>query len=230
MATPGAVPFDYDSNPDRYRMGSKLSNDHSRINLYARVAARLTGADLVLDVGCAEGVLCEAMPDKRLIGLDMSMPFLRNHPAPRIQANATAIPFRDNTFDGVTAVNMLYHLTDPRPALKEAKRVLKPGGVMIAATIARTDSPEFAGYRTRPPTTFDAEEAPEIVRDVFGEVEVDAWDAPLLTLPTKASIRDYLLVRRVSREAADKAAQELDVPLSVTKRGAMANRSKACLT
>ena len=221
MATPDAVPVDYDTNPDRYRSGSRLSKAYSQANLYARVAARLTGADLVLDVGCAEGVLREAMPDKRLIGLDMAMTFLRTHPAPRVKASATAIPFQDNTFDAVTTLNMLYHLAEPAQALREAKRVLKPGGVLIASTIARSDSPEFAAYRERPPSTFDAEEAPAIVRGVFDEVEVDPWDAPLVTLPTKESIQDYLLARRVNEDAAHRAARELDVPLTVTKRGAL---------
>ncbi|SMD15240.1 class I SAM-dependent methyltransferase [Kibdelosporangium aridum] len=221
MATPDAVPVDYDSNPDRYRSGARLSKAYSQANLYARVASHLTSADLVLDVGCAEGVLREAMPDKRVIGLDMAITFLRNHPEPRVQASATAIPFQDNTFDAVTTLNMLYHLADPTQALREAKRVLKPGGVLVASTIARSDSPEFSAYRERPPSPFDAEEAPQVVRTVFDDVEVDAWDAPLITLPTAESIRDYLLARRVAEEAAQRAARELAVPLTVTKRGAV---------
>lgn len=50
---------------------------------------------------------------------------------------------------------------------------------------------------------------------------VQSWDAPLVTLPDQAAIRDYLLGRQAPPEAADAAARELSTPLSVTKRGAL---------
>ncbi|TQC44569.1 hypothetical protein EEB14_36545 [Rhodococcus sp. WS4] len=59
-------------------------------------------------------------------------------------------------------------------------------------TIARTDSPELAGHWTRPATSFDAEDAPDPLAKVFDAVTVDPWDAPLVTLPGPAAIRDYL--------------------------------------
>jgi ubiquinone/menaquinone biosynthesis C-methylase UbiE len=42
--------------------------------------------------------------------------------------NAMAIDFPDNTFDVVYASNLLHHIPDPRIAIKEMRRVLKPGG------------------------------------------------------------------------------------------------------
>lgn len=33
--------------------------------------------------------------------------------------------------------------------------------------------------------TFDAELAPELLADLFADVEVERWDAPLLELPTR---------------------------------------------
>ncbi|WP_421655723.1 class I SAM-dependent methyltransferase [Leptothermofonsia sp. ETS-13] len=42
--------------------------------------------------------------------------------------NAMAIDFPDNTFDIVYASNLLHHIPDPRLAIREMHRVLKPGG------------------------------------------------------------------------------------------------------
>lgn len=217
--------FDYDANPERYQLGMHITRKHSSMSLYQRVAAMLTdlGAGTVLDVGCADGVLRSALPHPapRLVGLDASMTLLRAHPVPVVQAHAEQLPFADGSFDAVTALNVLYHLPDPHPAVVEARRVLRPAGALIAATIARNDSPELAAHWTRGSTSFDAEDAPALVAEVFDTVTVHAWDAPLVTLPSAAAIRDYLLGRQAPPEAAEAAARELPVPLRVTKRGAL---------
>ncbi|MBW4660843.1 MAG: class I SAM-dependent methyltransferase [Drouetiella hepatica Uher 2000/2452] len=44
--------------------------------------------------------------------------------------NAMAIDFPDNTFDIVYASNLLHHIPDPKVAIQEAYRVLKPGGTL----------------------------------------------------------------------------------------------------
>jgi SAM-dependent methyltransferase len=177
----------------------------------------------VLDVGCGEGALREALPvpGARLVGLDVSMTLLRAHPPPVVQADATRLPFALGAFDAVAALNVLYHLPDPMLALQETRRVLRAGGHLLAATIARNDSPELTPYWTRPPTSFDAEDAPNLVAQVFDAVDVHSWDEPMVTLPAPTAIRDYLVGRQAPTEAADKAARELPVPLAVTKRGAL---------
>jgi SAM-dependent methyltransferase len=219
------VPVDYESNPDRYRLGMAVTRAHTDANLYAFVAAMLTEleARLVLDVGCAEGVLREALPPAgpRLVGLDRAAPLLRAHPLPAVQADATRLPFREESFDAVTALNVLYHLPDPVVALREAHRVLRQGGHVLVSSISRTDSPELAEHWTRRSTSFDAEDAPALVGQVFDAVAVHGWDAPLVTLPDPAAVRDYLVGRHAPREAAERAARELPTPLTVTKRGAL---------
>ncbi len=49
-------------------------------------------------------------------------------------ADAQAIPFAEAIFDGVVANHMLYHVPDKTQALREIRRVLKPGGTFYAAT------------------------------------------------------------------------------------------------
>jgi SAM-dependent methyltransferase len=144
------VPCDYDSEPGRYRLGMQVARANTAVDLYARVARLLgeLGAGTVLDVGSADGVLQAALPAPGpwVVGLDTSRTLLRDHPPPVVQADAARLPVRDRTVDAVTALNVLYHLPDPMPAVREARRVLRVGGHLLAATIARTDSPELAAY------------------------------------------------------------------------------------
>ncbi len=227
---------DYDSDPDRFRLASKLTATYLRpgISLYEKIAGLLAerGAQQVLDLGCGEGTLGAAVDHLSgqakplVVGLDASATMLSAAPPPAVRADATAIPFQDNAFDAVVAVNVLDHLPDPLPALRAAHRVLRPGGVLIAGAISRHDSPELAPVWRPEPTPFDAEDAPDIVASVFGEVHVDSWDAPLLTLPDTAAITDYLIARFVPAQQAAAGARTLPAPLVVTKRGALVIGSK----
>ena len=49
------------------------------------------------------------------------------------QGDALSIPFPDASFDMVTCQTVLIHLHDPKVGLKEMLRVLKPGGLLLAA-------------------------------------------------------------------------------------------------
>lgn len=54
-----------------------------------------------------------------------------------------AIPFEDDRFDAVIANHMLYHVPNRSQALKEVRRVLKPGGVFYSSTIGKQHMAEF---------------------------------------------------------------------------------------
>ncbi|WP_067798600.1 class I SAM-dependent methyltransferase [Actinomadura formosensis] len=223
-----ALTPDRDSGPERFRLAGRVTRKYliGARSLHDHVASKLlnAGASLVLDIGCGEGALGAALPHPpppRLVGLDTSAEPLRAHPGPRVRADALRLPFRDASFDAVVAVNMLCHLDDPGRALHEARRVLAPGGLLLVSAVCRTDSPELSPVWRPEPTAFDAEDAPARVCEVFGEVEVERWDAPLITLPDHAAVRDYLIARRVPRPQAAEAATRLRTPLPVTRRGAL---------
>lgn len=208
---------DYDRDPDRFRTGQRVTARYARADLYAEIARRLHGRDPVLDVGCGEGALGAARPG--VIGLDRSPTMLPAAPNPKTLGDAVALPFQDASLGAVVAVNVLYHLPEPARAIEEARRVLRPGGLFAAATVARDDSPELAHVWRPEATTFDAEEAPAIVASVFGEVEVDAWDAPLVRMPDRDAVREYLIARFVPRDDAAGRAAAVPVPVDLTKRG-----------
>jgi SAM-dependent methyltransferase len=134
-----------------------------------------------------------------------------------VLGDAGRLPYRSGSFAAVAALYMLYHLDDPTVAIAEARRVLEPGGRFFACTRARTSDPELTD--SYPPTTFDAEGAPDLVAGVFGHdaIEVVRWDAPLLRLPDREAIRRYLRTHYLPASMAD----QLTAPLTVTKRGCL---------
>jgi hypothetical protein len=72
-----------------------------------------------------------------------------------------------------------------------------------------------------PPASFDAQHGPGLVATVFGGVEVERWDAPMVRLPDPGAVRDYLVARFVAPERAAAAAARVAAPVTVTKRGAL---------
>jgi SAM-dependent methyltransferase len=146
---------------------------------------------------------------------------LARAPQRSVRADATALPFEDASFDSLALLYVLYHLPDPRLALAEARRVLRPGGLVAVAAPSRHDSPELADLLPATALTFDAELAPSVVGELFAGVEVERWDAPLLELPDREAVRDYLVGKGVPREHAARGAESVQTPLAVTKRGAL---------
>ena len=227
------TPRDYDTDPERYRLGMRLTAARCNpgVNLQARIVEHLlaAGVNTVLDAGCGDGALAVAAAacPLRVIGLDAAVPMVtaaRAH-GPVVRGDITALPVADGSVDAVVVVNVLYHLDEPEVALREARRVLGPDGLLVAGTVARSDSPELAPFWRPTPGTFDAEDAPGLVASVFGAVTTEEWDAPLVTLPDRDTVRDYLRARFVPPDEADRLADALaargPLPLPVTKRGAL---------
>jgi len=103
---------------------------------------RWRGDERVLDAGCGNGVwlrtLAEGFGVATVVGLDLSEGMLaaaREAGASRLVAgDLQSLPFGDETFDAVLCLWMLYHVASHEAALAEVRRVLRPGGVLVAAT------------------------------------------------------------------------------------------------
>jgi demethylmenaquinone methyltransferase / 2-methoxy-6-polyprenyl-1,4-benzoquinol methylase len=60
-----------------------------------------------------------------------------------IQGDAMALPFSDNSFDGVTVGWGLRNLPDLRQGIREMARVVKPGGKVVSLDMAKPSLPVF---------------------------------------------------------------------------------------
>jgi len=102
----------------------------------------------VLEVGCGVGavlaVLGQEFPGIRLTGVDIEpkqLEFARGHlersevEATLIEADAHELPFGDESFDHVWMMWLLEHIPDPPAVLREARRVLVPGGGVTAIEV-----------------------------------------------------------------------------------------------
>lgn len=94
----------------------------------------------MLDVGCGTGAVMEFLKSRGDVsGVDMSdeaLAYCRQKGLKVEKGLANEIPYKENTFDAVFALDVLEHLDDPVGAVKEARRVLKNGGLFIATVPA----------------------------------------------------------------------------------------------
>lgn len=101
----------------------------------------------VLDIGCGGGFLTLALirAGFRCTGLDVAESVLASGRARDVEKKANWIvgdalnlPFEKHSFDAVCIMDVLEHVPDPRRAVQEALRVLKPGGTFLFHTFNRT--------------------------------------------------------------------------------------------
>jgi SAM-dependent methyltransferase len=139
----------------RYQIHEQYSFPKVDFPKWVLSRAAWRGDEKVLDVGCGPGnyaaALHELWPDVTYYGLDFSVGMLERHPDKRavLQADVQALPYADDSFDVVMANHMLYHVPDVERAVLECRRVLKPGGVLLAATNSVQSMPEFNAYYKR---------------------------------------------------------------------------------
>lgn len=66
-----------------------------------------------------------------------------------VTARAEALPFADGAFDTVVSTLVLCTVEDPRAAVREARRVLAPGGRLLFVEHVRAASPRLARWQDR---------------------------------------------------------------------------------
>jgi SAM-dependent methyltransferase len=104
-------------------------------------AAGLPAKPAILDAGCGTGGLLlqlqRRLPGARLSGVDfapLACELARERCGPAIdikQGSITALPFADESFDGVVSADVVCQVDDEALALREFFRVLRPGGVAV---------------------------------------------------------------------------------------------------
>lgn len=134
--------------------------------------------DHVLEVGFGPGLtvqkISEMVPEGKVCGVDYSETMVRQaskRNAAAIEAgrvelrhgNVSSLPFEDDTFDKVLAVNVIYFLPDPTSCLEELRRVMKPGGRIAVYVTAKEDMAKLKVTQTPMFTLYDGEEVAQML-------------------------------------------------------------------
>ncbi|WP_246569935.1 class I SAM-dependent methyltransferase [Lentibacillus saliphilus] len=119
------------------------------INTYCR------DQQAILDIGCGDGYGSIKLHKSGhyVTGVDLSEEMValaqqsaQSNDITFLQGNATALPFVEQQFDAVMCINVLEWTEMPLEALREIKRVLKPGGRLFAGILGPTAGPRAHSY------------------------------------------------------------------------------------
>ena len=193
-------------------------------DIYPGLAGRFedAGVRTFAELGGGRGPIAALLAPRgvRTCVVDLDPQMLAEAHRPAVRADIASLPLPDGCLDGAAAVNSLYFLGDPVVALREARRALRVGGLFVASSPSRWNDPELEGLDPRWGTasSFDSEDAPSLVAEVFGDVEVEEWRLAAYVLPDRAAIADYLHAFNVPDWEAQ--AAEVTPPLTITKLGA----------
>lgn len=195
----------------------------------------------VLEIACGTGTLWAENRDRIPSGL---RPILSDISPGMVETTRLAVPdaadyvacalpdlpFDDELFDLVVANHMLYHVGERQRGLREIRRVLRPGGMLFAATNGRDHLREIKALMRDfgieggdISASFTLENGEEQLRQVFGEVRRDDHpDAlritdPELLLRYVASISPKAEARREEIRAAIAARIAADGAFHVVK-------------
>ncbi len=144
-----ALPYEFWGRSRLYEplVAAAVGPDGAALRARAVALLALRPGATALDVGTGTGLtlplLLEAVgAEGRVVGVDRSPGMLaqarRHAPPPRlelVEADAGALPFPDDAFDGVVSTYALTAVPDPAAAVAEALRVLRPGGRLVVADV-----------------------------------------------------------------------------------------------
>ena len=186
------------------------------------IAARtfdLVGVPLggvVADVGCGNGAYLAELARRgfggRAIGADLSPGMLSAArgrgigAACLVNADATAFPLRSGAADLTLAMHMLYHVPSPLDAVRELRRITRPGG---RAVVALNGPGHLSALRAAlaeagvvgPADRLPLDEGATLLRSVFGSVTRHDFVSSLL--PPPEAVAAYVRSMSESQRLAD---------------------------
>ncbi|MFB6085022.1 MAG: class I SAM-dependent methyltransferase [Halorientalis sp.] len=128
----------FDASVDAYATYEQRTNRFTALARLLATEMRARGADdlgTVLDAGAGTGVSTRVFAETATdaIALDISREMVAEiDSTPRLQADFDRLPLVDGSVDGVAFTASLFLVPDPAAAVREAARVLRPGGVVGA--------------------------------------------------------------------------------------------------
>jgi SAM-dependent methyltransferase len=176
----------------------------------------------VLDVGCGPGTYSAALRARdaslRVTGVDLSVGMLaaaRGAGVMGVACDAVRLPYGVSTFDAVMANHMLYHVERIADAVAEFRRVLHPGGVLLAVTNAQQHFAEFDALLAevsgrdgwwRPSHRFVLDNGRPYLEAAFDAVDTVRFDGELRVPDVEPVMRFARSMRDLSGEGYDDVA------------------------
>ena len=129
-------------------VGHAMAVQHKPLTLWTIDQMNVRPGDRILDVGCGGGMaiklLCQIAGEGFVAGVDYALEMVRQATRRNLAAvergqveivhgSAMALPYAGETFDQVCGIESFYFWPDPLEGLREAYRVLKPGGQLTIA-------------------------------------------------------------------------------------------------
>jgi 2-polyprenyl-3-methyl-5-hydroxy-6-metoxy-1,4-benzoquinol methylase len=207
--------------------------EQPRVDLPAAVLrlARLTGAETVADIGCGNGVYLAELARRghggRILGVDLSAGMLQAarvsaEAAGLLAADAAALPLADHVADITLAPHMLYHVPDKPAAVRELRRITRPGGQVLVvlnaadhlaglSELAVAAAVDFGLPRhssqaeIRPDGGVDLDTGAALLAREFASVERHEFVSEL-ALPDPQPVLDYIASMRLVQSVADSGA------------------------
>jgi SAM-dependent methyltransferase len=133
-------------------IGRRMARQHVPENAWTVALLDPQPADRILEVGFGPGIAIEALAcivtQGRIAGVDYSRAMIaaasrRNRRAiheGRVElryGEASHLPFADGTFDKAYGIHTIYFWPEPAAGLKELRRVLRPGGLVVMTILPK---------------------------------------------------------------------------------------------
>jgi ubiquinone/menaquinone biosynthesis C-methylase UbiE len=167
----------------------------------------------VLEVGCGDGSFAERLRDSGdgivVVASDQSAHMAGLAAArglPSVQADVIALPFADGSFDLVIANWMLYHVADIPAALSQIRRLLRPGGRLLATTKSADHLREvwdLVGHPGFAELSFRADNGRAILSPYFASIQ-EEWVTGTVEFTDQAAIRRYIEAAMIWCDAANR--------------------------
>lgn len=137
------------------KQSQAMWNTGSRSTIIPLISKYVEEKAHILDAGCGDGYGSFLLSELgiKVIGADISAEMIekankrsQSENLTFIQGDLTKLPFEDETFSGVMAINSIEWTEVPLQAINEIKRVTKPGGIFCAGLLGPTAGPRQHSY------------------------------------------------------------------------------------